>query len=115
MYDCDYWPKMPDGSDYDGKQLLSLVRDGNSPFHGLWDVNLLVREIEKNLGAQVIDVPVISKGSNNYVSWLYLKSLSSDSIPRLDFAWHIGSPRQAVESTRHRSTSRTWRCQHAGL
>jgi hypothetical protein len=59
---------MPDGNDFDGKQLLTLVRSGNSPFHGLWDVNLLIREIEKNLDAYVIDIPVISKGSNNYVS-----------------------------------------------
>lgn len=68
MYDHDEWPKMPDGNDFDGKQLLTLVRCGNSPFHGLWDVNLLIREIEENLDAQVIDIPVISKGSNNYVS-----------------------------------------------
>jgi hypothetical protein len=35
MYDHDEWPKMPDGNDFDGKQLLTLVRSGNSPFHGL--------------------------------------------------------------------------------
>jgi hypothetical protein len=68
MYDHDEWPKMPDGNDFDGKQLLTLVRSGNSPFHGLWDVNLLIREIEQNLDAHVIDIPFISKGSNNYVS-----------------------------------------------
>jgi hypothetical protein len=64
----DDWPKMPDGSDFDGKQLLVLVRSGNSPFHGVWNVNLLIREIEENLGTQVIDVPVIYKGSNSLVS-----------------------------------------------
>ena len=68
MYECDAWPKMPDGNDFDGKQLLNLVRSGNSPFHGLWDVNLLIREVEENLDAHVIDIPVISHGSNNYVS-----------------------------------------------
>jgi hypothetical protein len=68
MYDHDEWPKMPDGNDFDGKQLLTLVRSGNSPFHGLWDVNLLIREIEQNLDAHVIDIPFICKGSNNYVS-----------------------------------------------
>lgn len=62
------WPKMPDGSDFDGKQLLNLVHNGNSPFHKVWDVNLLIRETEENLGDRVIDIPVISKGSNNYVS-----------------------------------------------
>ena len=69
----DDWPKMPDDSDFDGKQLLTLVRSGNSPFHGVWDVNLLIREIEENLGVQVIDILVIYKGSNNYGS-SYLQS-----------------------------------------
>ena len=64
----DDWPKMPDGSDFDGKQLLALVRSDNSPFHGVWDVHMLIREIEENLGTQVIDIPVIYNGSNNYVS-----------------------------------------------
>ncbi|KAF8804222.1 hypothetical protein BYT27DRAFT_7259404 [Phlegmacium glaucopus] len=48
----DDWPNMQDGIDFDGKQLLTLVRSGNSPFHGVWDVNLLIREIEENLGTQ---------------------------------------------------------------
>lgn len=70
----DDWPKMPDNSDFDGKQLLTLVRSGNSPFHGVWDINLLIREIEENLSAEVIDIPTIFKGSNNYVG-SYLQSL----------------------------------------
>lgn len=65
---------MPDDSDFDGKRLLTLVRSGNSPFHKVWDINLLIREIEENLGAEVIDIPAISKGSNNCVS-PYLQSL----------------------------------------
>lgn len=68
MYYEDDWPKMPDGSEFDGKQLLTLVRNGHSPFQGVWDVNLLIREIEEVLGARVIDIPTVSKGSNNYVS-----------------------------------------------
>jgi hypothetical protein len=76
----DDWPKMPDGTDFDGKQRLSLVRSGNSLFHGAWDVNLLVREIEKNLGAQVIGIPVVSKGFNNYES---VQSLRPGSMLRL--------------------------------
>jgi hypothetical protein len=51
----DDWPKMPDGSDFDGMELLKLARSGNSPFHGVWDVNLLIQEIEKNLNTQVVD------------------------------------------------------------
>jgi hypothetical protein len=69
MYIDDDWPKMPDGSDFDGKQLLALVRSGKSPFHGVWDVNLLIQEIEENLDTQMIDIPAIYKGSNNYVSY----------------------------------------------
>jgi hypothetical protein len=64
----DDWPKMPDDSDFDGNQLLTLFRSGNSPLHGVWDVNLLNREVEENLGTQVIDVPVIYKRSNNLVN-----------------------------------------------
>ena len=52
----DDWPKMPDGIDFDGKQLLTLVRRGNSPFHGVWDVNQLIREVEQNLCTKVIDM-----------------------------------------------------------
>jgi hypothetical protein len=74
MYVDDNWPKMSDEGDYDGKQLLSLVRSGNSPFHGVWDVNQLIREIEENLSTQVIDIPIIYKGSNNYVSSCLLSS-----------------------------------------
>jgi hypothetical protein len=68
MYIEEDWPKSADGSDFDGKQLLALVSSGNSPFHGAWNVNLLIQEIEENLNTQVIDIPVVSKGSNNYVS-----------------------------------------------
>ena len=69
MYVDDNWPQTSDGVDFDGKQLLSLVRSGNSPFHEAWDVNLLIREIEENLITQVIDIPIIYRGSNNYVSF----------------------------------------------
>ncbi|MCJ1343386.1 hypothetical protein MMC31_001579 [Peltigera leucophlebia] len=65
-YLFDPWPKMPDGKKFDGKQLLALVRSGNSPFRGVWDVNILIREVEEYLGAQVIDIPAVNKGSNNY-------------------------------------------------
>jgi hypothetical protein len=64
----DDWPKMPDGRDFDGQHLLTLVRSGNSPFRDKWDVNILIQEIEENLGAQVVDIPSVSNGSNNYVS-----------------------------------------------
>ncbi|KAI5862396.1 hypothetical protein GGS23DRAFT_98537 [Durotheca rogersii] len=65
-YIRDDWPKIPDGSNYDGKRLLTLVRSGNSPFKKVWDVNLLIQEVEDNINSQVIDIPFVSKGSNNY-------------------------------------------------
>ena len=77
--DGDEWPKMQDGIDFDGKQLLTLVRSGNSPFHGVWDVNLLIREIEENLVTQVVDIPIIYKGANNYVRFC-MQSSESDSV-----------------------------------
>ena len=67
MYYCDDWPKTQDGLDFDGKQLLALVRRGESPFHRVWDVNSLIREVEDNLGTKVTDIPFVHKGSNNYV------------------------------------------------
>ncbi|KAK3380345.1 hypothetical protein B0T24DRAFT_191041 [Lasiosphaeria ovina] len=48
------------------KELLALLRSCNTPFHGLWDADVLIREVEENLGAEVIDIPVVYKGSNNY-------------------------------------------------
>lgn len=64
----DAWPKMSNGRDFDGQNLLTLLHSGNSPLHDNWDVNLLIQEIEDNLSARVVDIPRISKGSNNYVS-----------------------------------------------
>ena len=68
MYYGDDWPEMPDGSTFDGKQLFTLVRSGNSPMSRVWDVNLLIRETEEVLGSQVMDIPTVTKGSNFYVS-----------------------------------------------
>ena len=55
------WPAIPNGN---GKQ---LVHSGHNPF--AWNANLLIRKIEENLDAQVIDIPTVHKGSNNYVSF----------------------------------------------
>jgi hypothetical protein len=68
MYWRDEWPSTPSGKPYDGKHLLDLVRRGKSPFCGVWDVRLLIREIEEQLNTKVTDIPIIAKGSNNYVS-----------------------------------------------
>lgn len=63
----DTWPKNADGIDYDGKNLMTLLHNETSPFKDLWDVKLLLQEIEKNLGAKVVDIPKVYRGSNNYV------------------------------------------------
>jgi hypothetical protein len=68
MYYKDYWPKMPDGEDFDGKHLLTLVCNGQSPFEQVWNINLLIQEIESHLRTTVVDIPVVYSGSNNYVS-----------------------------------------------
>lgn len=68
MYMADEWPSTPDGNEYDGKQLMDLVRNDNSPFRGDWDVKQLIQEIEEKLDTQVIDIPIVGKGSNSYVS-----------------------------------------------
>ncbi|EAQ90081.1 hypothetical protein CHGG_06700 [Chaetomium globosum CBS 148.51] len=62
----DDWPKMPDGYDFDGRHLLTLVRYGSSPFDNEWDVNLLIQEMEDKFLALVVDIPQVSKGYNHY-------------------------------------------------
>lgn len=37
---------------------MSLVRIKNSPFNGVWDVKLLVQELEEKLDIQVIDISI---------------------------------------------------------
>ena len=67
----DDWPTMPDDRDFDGTGLFALVCSGKSSFHGVWEVSQLIREMEEALGAEVTDIPVVNKGSNNYVRSLY--------------------------------------------
>ena len=72
MYWRDEWPSPADGHAYDGRGLLQLLRRGECPFKNLWDVNLLIEEIEEKLGIKLIDIPMVDKGSNNYVSSITL-------------------------------------------
>lgn len=64
----DDWPSGPDGSPYDGKKLMELVFSNQSPPRGLWNVRQLLQEIEENLNIKVIDIPIVNRGSNKYVS-----------------------------------------------
>ncbi|XDG01790.1 hypothetical protein ABKA04_001405 [Annulohypoxylon sp. FPYF3050] len=73
---------MPDGRSFNGQHLLTLTRNGNSPFHDKWDVNLLIHEIEENFHAQVLDIPYVSKGSNNYGIHIKLSN-GMDIVARL--------------------------------
>ncbi|ERS97015.1 hypothetical protein HMPREF1624_06342 [Sporothrix schenckii ATCC 58251] len=82
MYLMDPWPTMPDGTDFDGKKLFSLIRSGESPFDGAWDVHLLIDEIEENLGTKVIDISFVYKGSNNYGFHIRLSN-RADIVARL--------------------------------
>ncbi|PNY29795.1 Uncharacterized protein TCAP_00295, partial [Tolypocladium capitatum] len=62
----DEWPKMPDGTDWDGSSLLVLFDHGESPFQGAWDVQSLICEIEQSLNSRVVDIPTVSSGANHY-------------------------------------------------
>ncbi|KAE9971124.1 hypothetical protein EG328_005823 [Venturia inaequalis] len=76
---------MADGSKYDGKQLLTLVREGRSPFQGAWDVNLLIEEMEEKLSTRILDIPMVYDGANYY--GIYVKvSGGMDIIARLNKA-----------------------------
>ena len=68
---------MPDGSKYDGKGLFTLIKNNESPFRHMWDVMQLIREVEENLNMKVIDIPFVSKGSNNYVCTCLMRELGS--------------------------------------
>jgi hypothetical protein len=61
----DGCPSAPDGKPYDGTNLLHLTLDGKSPFGEVWDIPLLIREIEESLSTRVADIPFVDKGSNN--------------------------------------------------
>lgn len=71
----DDWPTNGDGTEYDGKNLLDLVRKDQSPFRGVWDVNQLIAEVEEKLNSKVLDILNVHKGSNNYVSILTTETL----------------------------------------
>lgn len=62
----DEWPKMPDGSDWDGTSLLTFVHGGDQFL--AWDVHSLIREVEQSLDTRVVDIPTVSSGANHYVS-----------------------------------------------
>ncbi|KAI4922783.1 hypothetical protein J4E90_001217 [Alternaria incomplexa] len=78
----DEWPVGSNGEEYDGKQILTLVRDNASPFRDVWNVQLLIDEIEEKLQVEVTDIPTIDKGSNNYGFHLQVRD-GPDLVVRL--------------------------------
>ena len=67
----DDWPCMPDGSKFNGIDLMLLDQSGNSPFKQDWDVEQLIAEVEQKLDTKIIDIPMLYNGSNNYVRSSY--------------------------------------------
>ncbi|KAG6899431.1 hypothetical protein C0993_010339 [Termitomyces sp. T159_Od127] len=78
-YTRDDW--VTEDTGFDGKDVLTLVRNGNNPFKG-WDIELLIKEIEDNLEARVIDIPSVAEGANNYGFHMKLSN-SLDILARL--------------------------------
>lgn len=97
----DDWPQQPKDShkEYDGNHLWDLMKAGASPFKDDWDVGVLVKEIEEQLGASVIDIPHVSCGCNNMVgvsrSYMFHPETKQDfeyralisSYPTVDMLW----------------------------
>lgn len=67
QYILDEWPKLDDGTEWDGTGLLSLLRADHDPFGGLMDVPAFLREIESSINIEIADVPVVSYGANHFV------------------------------------------------
>jgi hypothetical protein len=59
--DYDSWPE-----GFDGKDLLSLVIDGK-PTGFRFNVAEIVALLHRELGSQVVDIPLVTMGSNNFV------------------------------------------------
>ncbi|KAJ6446730.1 monooxygenase [Purpureocillium lavendulum] len=62
----DAWPQSADGTDWDGKGLLELVRRDQSPFGSALSVPALIAEIERVLRSRVVDIPAVAFGAHNF-------------------------------------------------
>ncbi|KAL4924074.1 uncharacterized protein BDV17DRAFT_222641 [Aspergillus undulatus] len=113
----DAWPKMPDGRDYDGTNLLRLVIDNKSPFDGLWDVKKLFKEVEQNFRARIVDVPSVTRGSSNCVCYVSLLTRSIPLKPPNPYLpmTYPGHPHKTPQPTRHPRPPKQNRHQHAQL
>ncbi|OBS20043.1 hypothetical protein FPOA_11764 [Fusarium poae] len=91
-YVRDSWPKTSDGEDFDGFNLLNLVRAGSSPFKDTWNVNKLLQEIEAHTLAQGLHMTlsdqreILVRLGRSDVNMLNYKGFPLDSMIReLDF------------------------------
>ena len=109
----DDWPSGPDGNQYDGRHLMDLVRNDRSPFQGVWDVKLLIQEVEEKLHTHVTDIPIVDKGSNNYVGITLVYPWSNKFKPIIRSNPCLGFPPKDLEWTGSCGPPGSWRCQYA--
>lgn len=88
----DDWPLVPDGSEWDGKNLLDFVRKNISPFGKIWDVSLLLREVESKLHAEVVDASVFISVPITMCVLHCLMLLKNLYIPELMTTSRLGLP-----------------------
>lgn len=60
------FPRSPDGTKWNGKDLSKLISTGNDPFRKILDIKYLIEEVENDIGSQVVDIPKVSAGAHNY-------------------------------------------------
>ncbi|EED22309.1 conserved hypothetical protein [Talaromyces stipitatus ATCC 10500] len=77
-------PRMPNGILIDGKKLFELLRADN-PQSYIWDVDLLIQEIEETFGAEVTEVPEYVDGAFHKAVWCVLSN-GEEIIARLSKA-----------------------------
>ena len=86
-YGVDPWPQV-DGEDWNGKNLLSLLHAGQCPITA-FNVKILIEEIEDALRINIVDIPLVSSGANNY--GFHMKSIGHPDIvarlAKVDLNW----------------------------
>ncbi|KAB8298307.1 hypothetical protein EYC80_002036 [Monilinia laxa] len=87
MRRVDAWPKMPDGSHFNGLNLFPMILNGESPFD--WNIYQLIQEIENNFHTRVTDIPLATCGSHYYTGTIaqlaHIRAALFRYTPPLDF------------------------------
>lgn len=63
----DEWPRFPDDTDWNGRDLLVLLNSGRNPFGDALDVKSLIHEIESCLRNGIAEIPLVTYGANHFV------------------------------------------------